>query len=227
MEMDAAFRWLQGEQQCRSLMHVEIQMAHEREVARISSIVLDPAMMARRETCWHKRATDQPTNQTNQQKNKLQEELCTVCSAWADHARAEMLAELKHIACAAEQVAAEDEVEEQVAPKRRKVEPTLSAPSAPRPAPSAPSAPWHSTPTPPADLADPINDWICALTELGVVFDAWLMQDLKQLRDADCSAGARLVHRMQRDLSSGAVWAPTNYFKTALTRLRQNLYLWL
>ena len=67
MEMEAAFRWLQGDEQCRSLMHSEIQMAHEREVARISSIVVDPATMARCETCWRKCATGQPNNQTDQQ----------------------------------------------------------------------------------------------------------------------------------------------------------------
>jgi hypothetical protein len=158
-----------------------------------------------------------PTTQINK-KNTPQEELSPLCSIWADHARAEE-ADAEVLAAAEAHVEAEEQgvPEGQVAAKRCKVEPAaLSAPSVPR------------RPSPPTLPADPcIDDWICMLTELGVIFDAWIVQDLKQLHDADRSAGACLVRRMQRDLFKDTVRAPTKYFKASLTRLRQNLDLWL
>ena len=139
-----------------------------------------------------------PTTKQINKQNKPQEEISTICSIWAHHARGE--ADAEALAVAEAQVEAEEQgvPEEQVAAKRRKVEPAaLSALSAPR------------LPRPPTLPADPcIDDWICALTELGVVFDAWIVQDLKQLHDADRSAGACLVHRMQRDLFKDTVRAP-------------------
>ncbi len=45
MELEAAFRWLQGDQQRRSHMHMWIQTARAREKARISSVVVDPGTM--------------------------------------------------------------------------------------------------------------------------------------------------------------------------------------
>ena len=60
LEVQAAGRWLQGERQCRSLMHAEIRQAHEREVARISRVFIDPGTMARPNKT--KQPTHQPTN---------------------------------------------------------------------------------------------------------------------------------------------------------------------
>ena len=165
--------------------------------------------------------TNPPTTQTNKQINKLQAELSTICSGWADLERKNALAEM----------------EERIAHslKKRKVEPAAPSSAPQRPAPSADdvNAPAARTIchklllTASAAEDQCLDDRISTLMELGVHFDDRIMRDFLQLHNADPCSCSSLVRRMQRDLRNGTVRNATGYFRTSMNNMRWDLDLWL